>query len=170
MSAEGNGMDGEVLAGLVDPVAPPAAVRSRLLRSVEGPARYFPFSRLVARHFDLGLPDVQRLFERADDDARWMVGVGPIRRYLDFRPGRAAVAPRAGLIWLSAGGRIPAHRHEEPERMVVLDGVLTDDQGRRATAGEALELPVGSCHTVHVGDAGDVLIALLHGKIHLLGM
>jgi quercetin dioxygenase-like cupin family protein len=169
MSTETNGMDGELLAGLVDPVAPPASVRSRLLHAIEGPSRYLPFSRLVSRHFDLPLSSVQQLFERASDPKNWMVGVGPIRRYLDFQPGPAAVAPRAGLIWLSAGGRIPAHRHVDPELMVVLEGVLTDDQGRRVVAGEALELPSGSGHTVQIHDASDVLMALLHGKIHLLG-
>jgi hypothetical protein len=169
MNSEDDENLGALLGALVDDRAPPARVRSRLLSAIEGSSRYLPFSQVLSRHFDLSLEEVGGLLRRASEAPNWIVGVEPVRRYLDFRPGACAVAPRAGLVWLAAGGRIPAHRHLDPERMVVLEGVVSDDAGRCARAGELLEIPVGASHVVQVDPAGDALVALLHGKIHLLG-
>jgi hypothetical protein len=158
----------ELAQALVEPVRAPPSVRASLLARLKGESRYAPFGCSLKDVFDLSDAGLVDLLARASQSERWTAGIPPVRRYLDFRPGPAALAPRAGLVTLAAGCRIPAHRHDEPEVMLVLEGQVSDDLGRVAGPGERIASQVGAAHAVTVGPR-DATVALLHGRIHLLG-
>jgi anti-sigma factor ChrR (cupin superfamily) len=75
---------------------------------------------------------------------------------------------RAGIVRMQAGAGFPSHRHRDREITLVLEGRLVDDQGVQYGPGEALEMPEGSAHTLHVME-GPAVLALLHGAVEMLG-
>jgi quercetin dioxygenase-like cupin family protein len=156
------------LSETLDPVTPSASARSRLLTAIEGPLRYLPFTGELANHFALSREEARALLARLDDADAWTPGVQPVMGSLHFRPGPSATPLRAGIVRMNEGSGFPLHRHRDREVTLVLEGRLVDDQGIQYGPGEALEMPEGSQHTVHVLE-GPAVLALLHGKIEMLG-
>ncbi|MBM4361628.1 MAG: cupin domain-containing protein [Deltaproteobacteria bacterium] len=172
MALPSDDLDEEALSllALSLPAVPPsAAARARMLAALEGESRYVPFATTLARLFDLPEVGVRALLARAADPAEWREGFLPVERFLHFDAGPAMVGLRAGLVQMLAGTEIPAHRHREREITLVLEGALTDGDGRAVGPGEWLDMPAGSVHSLRIdGDRRSVL-AVLRGGIELLG-
>jgi hypothetical protein len=159
----------DLMGASLEPVAPPAAVRSRLMAALEGPARYLPFSAELSRHFDLPEPRLRELLSSIDAPGRWKRGNLPLEGYLDFEPGPALRPLHAGFVRLLGGAGFPLHRHRERELSFVLSGRVHDDAGRSYDAGSLIEMPPGSVHALSVTEGAPALLAVLNGGIEMLG-
>jgi mannose-6-phosphate isomerase-like protein (cupin superfamily) len=157
------------LASSLEPLQAPADLRARLLASVTGPAKYLPFCAELAAHFDLSGPRMKELLSQIDEPGRWTAGIEPIQGFLHFPPGARHEGLHGGFVRMRRGTLFPLHRHRQRELMYVLEGAVMDDQGRRLGPGGAFEMPAGSSHSLTVPGEDDVLIALLHGGIEMLG-
>jgi hypothetical protein len=51
----------------------------------------------------------------------------------------------------------------------VLAGSLRDGDGRSSGPGDPIDMPQGSIHTLGVPRGEDALVAILHGRIEMLG-
>lgn len=135
-----------LLATTLPPVAPPSAIRERLMAALRGPERYAPHVPEVALRFGLGESQLRAAFARIDRSEAWMPGLLPNSSMLVVHdePGRAVVLAR-----LEAGARIPHHRHAVRELTYVLDGELSAG-GKRVTRACLLDMPPGSEHAIDV--------------------
>lgn len=59
---------------------------------------------------------------------------------------------------LDAGARSFEHRHDSTELILILDGVLTDDDGTDFHAGYTVSYPAGSRHSTYSADGCTVLV------------
>jgi quercetin dioxygenase-like cupin family protein len=148
----------------IDPEAPPAALRRRLLESVAGPGRFAPLSAALGRATDLANDAVAALLAKIDDAAAWTDAPFPGVRYFHFRPGAAVTAVEAGLVRLAPGARFPHHKHLGREVTFVLEGLL-HDRGHVYGPGSLIELDAGSEHEYAAGPGHDLVIVSLHGGI-----
>jgi quercetin dioxygenase-like cupin family protein len=159
-----------LLSVALDPVAPPAHCRERLLAEISGRARHLPFQRGLQAHFDLSEADAAALLARIGEASAWTAGVAPILGFLHFRPGPRLGRAHCGFVRMKRGMQIPAHRHRDSELTYVLEGVLLDGEGHRYGPGAAIEMPADSVHTLYVSPDQDALVATAQGRIHLLGI
>jgi len=135
-----------LLATTLPPVAPPRAIRERLMAALRGPERYAPHVPEVAQRFGIGEDQLRAAFARIDRSDAWMAGLLPSSSMLVVHdePGRAVVLAR-----LEAGARIPHHRHTVRELTYVLDGALSAD-GQAVTRAGLLDMAPGSEHALEV--------------------
>jgi hypothetical protein len=159
----------EELAGALDPLPPPSALRARLMGAVDGPAKYLPFCGPLATQFDLPHERMKALLLQIDEPGRWVPGLDPLQGFLHFRPGPRFDGLHGGFARMRRGMQFPLHRHRDREVTYVLEGHVADDAGRWRGPGGAFDMPVGSDHTLTVSGDGDCLVAILHGGIEMLG-
>ncbi|MGO9833691.1 MAG: cupin domain-containing protein [Polyangiaceae bacterium] len=157
-----------VLSLALQPVAPPLDLRGRLMASIERSARFRPFSRDIARWFDLTERAARDLLARVDDPAAWEPGVGRILGFMHFEPGPRLAPAHCGLVRMKDGARVPLHRHVEREVTLVLEGGVVDGDGTRYGPGQALEMPPGSAHTLRVVGNPEALLAVLQADIDVI--
>jgi hypothetical protein len=157
-----------LLASATEPVSPTALGRQRLMASVEA-ERYLPFCAELARWFDLAVADMRTLLARVQEPDAWLRGIPPVLGKLDFRPGPALAPLRGGFVRMQGGFDVPRHRHTDREVTFVLAGTLKDGNGRAYGPGDAIDMPQGSIHTLGVPRGEEALVAILHGRIEMLG-
>jgi hypothetical protein len=157
-----------LLAGGTEPAPPALSAKDRLMAAILA-ERYLPFCGELARWFDLGFGDMRALLARIDDPAAWKRGVPPLEGSMDFRPGPALLPLHGGFVRMQSGMRVPPHRHVDREVTIVIAGELSDGEGRVHGPGEAVEMAVGSVHSLGVPEGKEALVAILHGRIELLG-
>lgn len=159
--AEGQPQEGEhdgalaLLSLALEPVAPEAGARDRLLAELRGPRRFAPFTSAVATTFGLPLEHARHALTLFQDPSVWRPGAFP----------GSAVAPLEGppgcnllLARLPAGTRIAHHVHPGRELTFVLQGRLIEDRQRSCTSGQALDMAPGTAHEIAVGDDGECLV------------
>ncbi|HEX4340904.1 MAG TPA: dimethylsulfonioproprionate lyase family protein [Polyangiaceae bacterium] len=159
----------ELFATALEPVAPPSIVRMRLVTEVEGWARYLPFVTELSRRFALTRERVRQLLAMIDEPGRWTPGIDPIQGSMHFSPGAALAPLHGGFVRMLPGTRFPKHRHRESELTFVLEGELSDGDGVVYRPGDALQMEPGSVHALGVASSTPALIALLNGRIEMLG-
>jgi len=159
----------ELMMATLEPVAPPAEGRNRLLASVQGAARLLPFYTDLCRHFDLSRQRVAELLSKIDQPGAWTRGIEPIQGFLDFVPGPRCEGLRAGLVRMNPGAQFARHRHVDREVTYVLEGIMRNGEGARFGPGQAIEMAAGTEHALLVDGDTPVLLALLHGSIEMLG-
>jgi gentisate 1,2-dioxygenase len=159
----------ELFARSLSPVEPPATVRSTLLNELDGWARYLPFAAELARRFDLTRERVRQLLSMIDEPGRWAPGIDPVQGFMHFAPGPAHAELHGGFVRMLPGMRFPPHRHRERELTFVLEGELSDGAGVLYRPGDGLEMPAGSVHSLGVASSEPALVALLNGRIEMLG-
>lgn len=149
------------------PVLPPPELRARLMDSIKSVARFGPFAASFASVFDLDEASARDLLARAGSPEGWIPGVGSTLGYLDFEPGPRLAPAHCGLVRMRARAQVPTHRHEEREITFVLAGSLIDDTGCHHGPGRVLDMPVGSTHSLRVGET-ETLVAVLLGALALI--
>jgi hypothetical protein len=157
------------LATGLPPLSPPDDLRARLMRALDGPARYLPFCSDLAAAFDIPAAEMKSLLLAIDEPGRWTTGIEPIQGFLHFRPGSRHQGLHGGFVRMHRGMLFPLHRHRQRELTYVLEGALIDDGGVRKGPGSAFDMAAGSAHSLAVSGEGDALVALLHGGIEMLG-
>ncbi|HVZ32860.1 MAG TPA: cupin domain-containing protein [Polyangiaceae bacterium] len=150
------------------PLAVDEPARARFLAALEA-ERYLPFCRELAARFALAETAMRALLATLVDPAVWTPGEPPVHSFVDFTPGPALSPLRAGFVRLSGGAGIARHQHADRELTMVLEGAMVDDQGRRFVPGDVLEMASGSVHTLTVPEGIETVVALLHGRIEVLG-
>lgn len=158
-----------LLGKALEPVAPPAGARARLMAAIEGPARYLPFCDELSSLFDLTEATMRELLARIDVSSTWKRGVAPVEGYHNFRPGPGLAPLHGGFVRLLGGAGFPLHRHRDRELTFVLSGHIYDDAGKHFEPGNVIDMPPGSIHTLSVTDDAPALLAVLSGAIEMLG-
>lgn len=151
----------EFLAGGLRPLPVPGRLRERLLGAAGGPNRLLPFLDRMMALFDLPQTDAQGHLHSVDDDDAWE-DMLPGVRFRDFDGGPALGDAHGGLVRLQPGQAFPHHTHVGPERLLVLQGELVDDEGQHYRAGDLVESEDGSAHELRaVGDREAVYAAVV---------
>jgi quercetin dioxygenase-like cupin family protein len=152
------------LAVAVEPVAPPPALRERLLAELGSRQRFAPFIDRLAALFDLASDRVRTILQRFDTHEGW-TPLYPGAAYFDFEGGPALGEAHAGLVRIAAGLTFPHHKHIGEERVLVLQGAFEDSSGQRVEAGQLTIMPDGSEHGFQVVSAQELLYVVVVGEV-----
>jgi hypothetical protein len=144
-----------LLASGLEPLAPPAELRERLLQSLRGPERFTPFAPDIARGFGLTADAVRAALQRIVEPDVWQPAILPGSWFTATDALRQA---RTVISRLPAGTRIPMHRHAGRELTYVLDGELLEDGVKQLGPGDLLEMNAGSRHALDVAESGECLV------------
>ncbi len=148
------------LGGLVQPVAPSAAGRARLLDAVRGGARFARFAGRFAELFDVGVDRARELLGLIDQPGAWEPGPAPHAWLVHFQAGPSLATADTGFVKLARGERFPWHRHQGDEHCLILQGAADDSLSGRLDIGDEGVLPGGTEHDlVAVGD-DDLIFAV----------
>lgn len=153
----------ELLARLLAPTAPVIKRRSRLLDAVA--PGWFALVDAFARQVDLPAEQARGLLEQAERFTAWVAGPLPGVSVMHLPHGPAHDGADVGLVRLGAGVLFPPHAHLGPERVLVLDGSYTDDQGRVFGPGDHDDRGVGDRHHFVAGADGVVFVVVLREGI-----
>jgi putative transcriptional regulator len=136
----------ELLALAIDPVAPPPALRDRLLVSTRSGRPLPSFAGGVARLFDVPVAHARTELEGIE----WLPSPFP-----GFQ-----VDASARFLRGAPGARFPRHRHLGREEVLVLQGGFQDDRGA-VWAGQLATNDPGSEHAFVVLAGCDCIAAVL---------
>jgi putative transcriptional regulator len=156
-----------LLASSLEPLAPPAGARDRLLTAVAAAQPYRTVLPGLAAVFDLTARALHELVARMHDPGAWMPGVGGVIAFLDFQGGPRLGPAHCGVARMKHGARVPRHRHISREINLVLRGGLVDDAGTTYLAGQVLDAPAGSTHALRVIGEPEALLATLLAEIEI---
>jgi hypothetical protein len=146
----------DLVVGL-EPVAPAAAVRDRLLASAGG-GRFDRFAARLAGMFDVGVARARELLGLIEDPGRWEAAF-PGAGLLHFEGGPACAGADNGFVRLEAGAPFPWHRHEGDETVLVLQGSIVDGDGKVTAVGEEDRRRAGTEHDFSAGPDEDLIFA-----------
>jgi anti-sigma factor ChrR (cupin superfamily) len=155
--------DPAVLDALVlglEPSKPGASLRDTLMGAISTKARFLPFLDRMMRIFDLPEAQAQKELDTIDQPDAWeqmMPGVA-VR---DFESGDATGEAHGGLVRVEPGHAFPRHSHVGEETVLVLQGQLEDDEGRRYRAGDVIISDDQTDHELRVVGEQAVLYAAL---------
>jgi quercetin dioxygenase-like cupin family protein len=158
-----------VLASSLQPLPPPAGGRDRLLEAIAAAAPYRTLLPGFAAVFDLAGREMHELLARINDPRAWTPGVGPMAAFLDFKPGPRLAPAHCGVARMRNGALVPQHRHRAREITFVLRGGLADGDGNTYRAGQVVDAPIGSAHSLRVIGDPDALLAVLLAEIEFDG-
>jgi anti-sigma factor ChrR (cupin superfamily) len=148
------------------PVEPPPALRDRLLASTAG--RFVGVIDRVAELFDLTRDAVVSLLGSLPT-ADWQPSGIPGVDLIHVTPGPRVAGADAGFIRFQPGTQFPLHRHVGDEVMLILEGEVVENDGRRGHPGDAMYREAGSSHAFVVGESGCLAAVLLVGGIEING-
>jgi hypothetical protein len=154
------------------PLPPPSDLRARVIAAAERSAPYRSFLPRLAVCFDLSEKAVHDLLARMDDPNAWTPGIGATSAFLHFDAGPGLTGsgptPHCGVARIRSGARVPRHEHKGREITFVLRGAVTDGDGARFEAGQVLDMPPGSAHSLRVTGDPDALVAILLSEIEIV--
>lgn len=144
-----------LLAGALDPEAPAAEIRDRLLEELRRSERFSPFVSEVAAAFGLSEDAVREAFACMRDESAWRPAFFPGSEILSTP---ALGAAHAVIARVPAGTCIPRHAHPRRELTYVLDGEIVENGARRVGPGELIDPELGSEHQVAIGGEDPCLV------------
>jgi putative transcriptional regulator len=147
--------------GLPDRGRPSDTMRRRLFQRVGGVDRFLPFLDRARDLFDLPERETEDHLHSIDRPDEWDELV-PGVCFRDFDGGEKLGEAHAGLIRVAPGAAFPHHTHIGAERILVLQGVVEDEQGNRWRAGDIIDSADGSGHEMRtVGDTEVIYAAVV---------
>jgi quercetin dioxygenase-like cupin family protein len=150
-----------LLGASLTPIPPPAALKTRLLESVQA-ERFVPFAVPLTRYFDLAVERVRELLKWMNDPkTEWEMGPLPGIALLHFSGGPKVATADVGFVRLPRGLHFPWHRHTGYEVNFILQGTIRDHDGRLYGPGEVVEKASGTEHEFFVGEEEDLLIGVV---------
>lgn len=168
----------EALAGTATalaPIAPPPALRARLLDTLAGVERFAPFFEDLTALFELPLATIKRLLARLDDASfkfeTSLLGValeGAELFHFGVGPRLAAAGAAGGVVRIRPNVTFPLHSHTGNEVTYVLEGGYCAD-GRIYGPGSRLEVTSEVVHDYASAPGRDLVIAVLHRGVVMLG-
>jgi quercetin dioxygenase-like cupin family protein len=160
-----------LLALSLDPAAPSAGARARLLAEIDrGP--WPELQPAMGRLFDLGAEAVRALGQRARDVAEWVAGPVPGSSLLHLTGGPRVALADSGLVRVEPGVEFPWHKHIGTEISLILQGMLIESTGRVFRPGDVHELGAGSEHGFRIppGEQACVFGVVLSAGIEIPGI
>ena len=154
------------LSLLLDPEPPRSEARQRLLDTVShAPARYAPFFGRLAELFDLPESEVEAQLAPLDAPRAWQAtGLWGIKNHR-VRGGARVRDAETLIVRFEPGTRFPHHRHTGLERVLVLEGGYTNDDGIEYRAGDLHEMQAGTAHAFAVAkDEACVFASVVTGR------
>lgn len=128
---------------------------SKLLGRVEAaPLRYAPFFRRVAEMFETSEYEVERLL----GPENWKKTPMPGIQFKDAGPVNERGQTKT-LVKFAPKKKFPRHRHATPERLLILEGGYTDDQGKHFGPGDLHEMAPGTEHGFVIDAEGPCVAA-----------
>lgn len=113
-----------------------------LLATVEeAPLKYAPFYDRVADLLHVPLDRVEDVLSESGFKRAPFTGI----RYKNC-PMPVGEGIVGTVVQFDAGVRYPRHRHKQTERLLVIEGGYTDDEGKHFGPGDLHEMPSGSAH------------------------
>ena len=150
----------------VKPERPPAALRQRLLRTLEGADRYRPFFGAIQNIFDIPEALLRGILARIEEASGWSL-YGDAR-YFHFEPGPRLAGQEAGVVRMAPGVVFPRHLHRGGELTFVLDGLMSD-RDRLYGPGSVVEAEPGTTHDYRAAGVGrDLILLSRHGGIEFV--
>jgi quercetin dioxygenase-like cupin family protein len=147
--------------GLPDRERPSDSTQQRLFQRVRGADRFLPFLDRASELFDLPERETEDHLQSIDRDDEWEDLV-PGVRFRDFDGGEKLGEAHAGLIRVAAGSVFPHHTHVGSERILMLQGIVEDENGNRWRAGDVIDSDDGSGHEMrNVGDKEVIYAAVV---------
>jgi anti-sigma factor ChrR (cupin superfamily) len=158
-----------VLAATLEPLSPPAGARARLFDAIAAAAPYRALLPGFAAVFDLTERATHELLARMNDPAAWTPGGGSMAAFLDFQPGPRLAPAHCGVARMRNGTLVPQHRHRAREITFVLRGGVADGDGNTYGAGQFVDAPAGSTHSLRVIGDPEALLAVLLAEVEFDG-
>jgi hypothetical protein len=156
------------LARALEPEAPKAELKARLVASVGRKGAYGIFADRVARLFDLPVDAAQALLEKLDEPAVWGPGFFDGMELIPVTAGKKYSGAIATFVKFRPGAHFPRHVHVGEEITLVMSGRLRDSTGIEIARGEELFEADGSEHEFFVPEGKDcIAAAIVHGYIDL---
>ncbi|MCC6624687.1 MAG: transcriptional regulator [Deltaproteobacteria bacterium] len=153
------------LAGALAPMAPPPALRARILDATRAPGRLHRFADKLAAMLDVTIDKARELLDRAADASLWERELVPGMDALWVEGGPAVAGCIRGFARLRAGVAFPDHRHLGPETTLVLEGAMLESGGATVRPGETLVMHEGSEHNYRAAPGGtDLLFFVVVGQ------
>jgi len=148
------------LAFALDPVAPSADTRARLLSSAKG-GRFAQFAEKFAEMFDVTVSRAKELLDWVDDPSKWEAGPGEGTALIHFPGGAACAGADCGFVRVEPGVQFPWHEHTGEETNLVLQGRCIDADGSEQNRGAFFVNRTDSRHDFrNPDDAVDYIFAV----------
>ena len=129
---------------------------SELLGKVEAaPLRHAPFFRRVAEMFETSEQEVERLL----GPDGWRRAPMPGIQFKEVPAASSEPGQAKTLVRFAPKKRFPHHSHGAPERLLILEGGYTDDEGKHFGPGDLHEMAPGSEHGFVIDADGPCLAA-----------
>lgn len=144
------------------------SLRDRLLGLAGGKERFLPFLDRMMSLFDLGEGAAQGELNTIDQPDAWDDMV-PGVRFRDFHGGPAIGEAHGGLIRVQPGASFPEHEHVGDESMLLLQGEVEDDEGKRYGAGDLIESASGTRHALRCVSEDEVIYAARVIALNFIG-
>lgn len=154
------------LALELTPVRPDPALKDRLLAAAKQD-RLLPFAEDLSRLCDLAMEKMKAVLRLVDDPAAWEAGPLPGIRLIHFDHGPACLGADTGLVEMPAGFTFPRHTHQGREVNYVLSGQIIDEDGAVYGPGTYLDKDVHDVHGFRVGEAGPLVMVVIHNGFEI---
>ncbi|MCC7536171.1 MAG: cupin domain-containing protein [Deltaproteobacteria bacterium] len=133
---------------LARPVAPPAALRARVLAAVAADGRFGRFVDRVAAILDVTMDRARDLLRGIDDPKSWADGGADGCDLFHLEGGPGALRAVCGFVRLRPGATFPDHEHVGLETVLVVQGAFVDSLGARVETGTQVEMVGGTKHSL----------------------
>ncbi|HEY4059558.1 MAG TPA: hypothetical protein VGM39_23225 [Kofleriaceae bacterium] len=134
----------ESASDIVEPVAPDAYVKTRLMASV-GIGAYEKYSAKMADLFDVSVDRARELLSLIDRPSSWEAAIPGMDigvRLVHFDGGPRFASADCGYVLIQPGASFPVHTHLGEEKSLILAGRLRDRRsGTIYVAGDEIEHP-----------------------------
>jgi mannose-6-phosphate isomerase-like protein (cupin superfamily) len=161
-SAETSELLGAVGQAL-QPLAPPPALRERILGSAAG--RYAGFAQRLADLFDLTHAEIRALLERIHSGPGWEATPLSGLRLFHLAGGPRAADADCGFVELEPGVSFPHHEHRGEECALVLSGCAEDSARGIALPGDWIHFTAGTSHSFRATGPVPLRVAVVHRGI-----
>lgn len=144
----------------LEPVAPAAQLRARLLASARPETRLLRFAEPVARLLEISVERAGELLASLHDRSAFSVELpGVSLLWVEGGPGLENAV--RGFVRVEAGCAFPEHEHFGDETVLVLQGRYEDTAtGQVFGPGDIARMPAGSSHAFRVPPDGPHLLKL----------
>lgn len=151
-----------LLAFTLPPIAPPPALRVRLLAAVAGPVS--AHAGALALMFERPEPELRALLQRIERGTlAWSPAFPGVEHHAVAVAGRGG-GRDCGLFRVAPGVLFPHHRHVGEERMRILQGSCSDDLGVVLGPGDEHSFAAGTAHTLLTHEGPPLVLAYVsHG-------
>lgn len=151
-----------LLAFTLPPIAPPPALRVRLLAAVAGPVS--AHAGALAAMFERPEPELRALLQAIERGTlAWSPAFPGVEHHAVVVAGRGG-GRDCGLFRVAPGVLFPHHRHVGEERMRILQGSCSDDLGVVLGPGDEHSFAAGTAHTLRTHEGPPLVLAYVsHG-------